>query len=321
MGEANTRLLGKRRSEKNSMKIKDKIQQAIVSSFIALAFLVLTILGNINSWSIYVVTLFSVVLAFASERTLYKWQDVFDNINWKKSLRSLQRFGYLNSNAYVRISFAYLFRIMIDGKYLLILNDRKIGFFQPIGGVYKYYDEEAEYISKKFSFKCDDLVPCDADSNNDYRLYVRSKDLRRFVRRFNLTKFRESYSDLSRELKEELNIDHLQSFSTIKYSCCGRHMTNVQFSEYLDSYELLLADIINLQLSDEQRTEIRAILRDNPQKFILADADSIKRNGVKSYSDDLHATIASHTRKILQEYDTELQSLYCKPVEVQIDRK
>jgi len=302
------------------MKTKEKIQRAIVFSIIALTFLVLTILGNINSWSIYSVTFFSVVLAYTSERTLYKWQDVLDNTNWKKSLRSLQRFGYLSTNSYVRISFAYLFRIMIDGKYLLILNDRKIGFYQPIGGVYKYYKEEAEYIDRKFSYKYDDLVPCDADSNNDYRLYVRSKDLRRFVKRFSMTKYRESYADLSRELKEELINDHHQSFSTIKYSCCGRHMTNVQFSEYSDSYELLLADIINLQLSDEQRTEIRAILRDNPQKFILADADSIKRNGVKSCSDDLRATIASHTRKILQEYDTELQSLHCKPVEVQIDR-
>lgn len=300
------------------MKNEEKLQRAIGYSAITLVLLFLTIIGSKDNWSIYVVTLLSVILALFSERTLYKWQDIFDNTNWKSSLRSLQRFGYLNRHSFIRISFAYLYRIMIDGKYLLILNSRKIGYYQPIGGVYKYYEEEAEYFNRKFSYKCDDLVPCDADSNNDYRLYIRCKDLRRFVRRFTVTNYRENYLDLSRELGEELINDNLHSFSVLKYICCGRHFTNVQFSEYSDSYELLLADIIYLQLTDEQRTEIRTVLQQNPSKFILADAESIKRNGVKSSTEDLHATIASHTRKILQEYDIELLPLYSKPIVVQI---
>lgn len=40
----------------------------------------------------------------------------------------------------VRFSLAYLFRIKIDGKYLLVKNSKIANQYQPIGGVYKKFD-------------------------------------------------------------------------------------------------------------------------------------------------------------------------------------
>ena len=41
----------------------------------------------------------------------------------------------------IRLSFSYLFKIQIDGKYLLIKGNRLKNQYQPVGGVYKYYPE------------------------------------------------------------------------------------------------------------------------------------------------------------------------------------
>lgn len=45
---------------------------------------------------------------------------------------------YFYSN--IRLSISYLMRINIDGKFLLIWNEKR-ATFTPIGGVYKYYEE------------------------------------------------------------------------------------------------------------------------------------------------------------------------------------
>lgn len=70
-------------------------------------------------------------------------QDLLDITTWKVSQRKLERGGFIKKDTPIRISFAYLFRIMIDGKYFLIKNARGTGKFQPVGGVYKMYDAEA----------------------------------------------------------------------------------------------------------------------------------------------------------------------------------
>ena len=47
----------------------------------------------------------------------------------------------------IRLSFSYLFRIEVDGKYLLVRGHRMNNQFQPIGGVYKVYDEGKSFLN------------------------------------------------------------------------------------------------------------------------------------------------------------------------------
>ena len=69
-------------------------------------------------------------------------QDLSDNKYWMQTLRQLLRYNKIKKTDYIRISFAYLFRIKIGNKYLLIKNSRGTKKYQPIGGVYKFYDKE-----------------------------------------------------------------------------------------------------------------------------------------------------------------------------------
>ena len=51
---------------------------------------------------------------------------------------------YRNKDVY--LSFAYLYKIEIDGKFLFIRGNRLKDRYQPIGGVYKYYEEAKDFL-------------------------------------------------------------------------------------------------------------------------------------------------------------------------------
>ncbi|HBM5480080.1 TPA: HU-CCDC81 and SPOR domain-containing protein [Enterococcus faecium] len=230
-------------------------------------------------------------------------KELLDNKNWKSSQRRLQKKRKIEENSKIRISFAYLFRIIVDGKYFLVLNN-KSDKYQPVGGAYKLEKEEAQYLSEKIPVENDDKIPVDETTKGDYRLYVKNKNLRKFVKRFDNTPHRESLDNLSREFQEELfstNILNKNEFGDLIYKYCGRHMTDVQYSNYFDCYELLLADIVEVILNDEQEQLFRDLMEKSDERYMFATFSEINAGGVKYGTNDLKDNIANHTPKILSE--------------------
>ncbi|WP_252502032.1 hypothetical protein [Sporosarcina sp. Marseille-Q4943] len=230
--------------------------------------------------------------------------DLSDNKNWKSSQRKLKRAGLLQKDTFIRISFAYLFRIKIDGRYFLVQNTRTKKF-QPVGGAYKFYEEEANYLADNIPVESDDRIPVNKITKQDYRLLVKSKDLRRFVKRFDKTFYRENITNLSREFVEELfttNILDDSTFGDLSYKYCGRHMTDVEYGNVFNHYELLLADIIEVQLTTKQEELFRKLAEKDCNKYRFAQANEIKSYGVVEYgTNKLTDDIANHTPKILSE--------------------
>lgn len=234
--------------------------------------------------------------------------DLTDNENWKSSQRKLKRAGILQRDTFIRISFAYLFRIKVDGKYFLVQNTRTKKY-QPVGGTYKFRKEEKDYLDNNIPVENDNRIPVDRITKFDYRLLVKNEDLRKFVRRFNKTQHRENISNLSREFVEELFLTMIldkSAFGSLSYKYCGRHMTNVEYSSVFNHYELLLADIIEVQLSQTQEELFRNIMDINCSKYCFATADEIKSLGVKCVNNKFIDDIANHTPKILSEYTDKL---------------
>lgn len=230
--------------------------------------------------------------------------DLTDNENWKSSQRKLKRAGLLQDDTIIRISFAYLFRIKVDGKYFLVPNKRTKKF-QPVGGAYKFTKKEADYLSKNIPVEDDDRIPVDQTTKRDYRLLVKNKDLRKFIKRFDKTEDRENIADLSREFSEEIFssgiIDKI-SFGTLKYQYCGRHMTKVEYGRIFYHYELLLADIVEVKLSDEQEQLFRNLMQTKSDKYHFAKASEIETLGANLGTNELADIIANHTPKILSEH-------------------
>lgn len=234
--------------------------------------------------------------------------DLSDNKSWKSSQRKLKRAGILQKNTIIRISFAYLFRIEVDGKYFLVQNNRTKKY-QPVGGAYKFFKEEANYLRDNIPVENDNRIPVDKITKRDYRLLVKNKYLRKFVKRFNNTRHRESISNLSREFIEEIfstGILDKNSFGDLSYKYIGRHMTNVGYSSVFSHYELLLADIIELELSNEQEELFRNLMKKDCTEYYFASSDEIKSLGVMHRADIFVDDIANHTPKILRENTDEL---------------
>lgn len=184
-----------------------------------------------------------------------------------------QQFKYREKE--IRISFSYLFRIQVDGKYLLVKGNRLKNQYQPVGGVYKYYPE-AKPTLESFGYR-PDIKMGNTDETDDLRISIRGRKLLPFMEWFLSMKDREY--DPYREFKEELLTPELlpiDSFSILEYRKVGVHNKGVIYSNYLNCDELVYADIFELKLSESQTELIRLSVKAHPDMLCLASAEELK---------------------------------------------
>ena len=282
-----------------------KIEKLVLWILLNLAFLAGIIYSEIKLIS-WIGTVSGAFFSMVFACLVKSIQDLADSQNWQSSLRKYLRGKIIKPTDQIRISFAYLFRIKVDGKYLLVRNGRNFDKFQPVGGVYKCNEEEKKILSTaKFCVSDDNGIEIDESSKNDYRMRVPVKYLRRFVKHFIKTEGRENFNDLSREFIEELikpGILSKDKFNEITYRIAGRHYSDIQYSKYFSIYELLIADIVDLCLTNEQEEELRKLKDTQENNLVLfATEDSIKACGVEKGTGKQKETITDHSYKILTE--------------------
>lgn len=183
----------------------------------------------------------------------------------------------------VRLSFAYLFRIEIDGKYLLVKGKRLSKQFQPVGGVYKFYSE-AKPTLEKFKYRVDTQMG-NIDETDDLRIFIKGRYLLQFMDWFLSMKDREY--DPYREFSEELldtKLLPLHEFKSIRYRKIGVHNDGITYSKYLNCNEVVYADVFEITLTDRQKQAVRKAINDNPDLICLATADELRKecfNGIE----------------------------------------
>lgn len=246
-----------------------------------------------------VVSLMSPLFAgYVYNKIIFSFQNINDKEDWERERRKFQRGGFINSDTSIRITFAYLYSIYVDGKHLLIKNRHGTGKYQPPGGVYKADRQELQYLEDKFSIKQDDNIKPDKTTEHDYRMMVPNGNLIRFVEAFDQTKNRENICNLSREFKERLIDTGILHFKEIQYRWRGRHMS-FALNPYYNCYELQLADIIDIQLDDFQKGELRELIKSKNKDIRFASAKEIKSRGIRAGTKIQNEIIASHSFKIL----------------------
>lgn len=254
-------------------------------------------------------TLLGIIIAYTLQFCVTAIMDCTDNSTWKEQLRVLMRKQIIKKDDPIRISFAYLFRIKVDGKYLLVINGRGTGKYQPVGGAYKTENKEKEHLKNNYYFSEDNKIPVDVASKNDYRMFVPASKLKAFMRRFDKTKDRELVKSLDREFREELVATGILDFKTIRYRYCGRHFTGIEFSRHFQCYELLLADIVELLPTAEQEVELRKLINTVSDKYCFATKEEIEHCGIVEGTDNLKEVIADHSFKILEETEQYLKKI------------
>lgn len=283
-----------------------KIMKFAGSILLSVGLILLIIICDINDCTSGS-TILSVFLGLSLPWIVLSFQNLLDTTDWKVSQRRLKRGGFINDNTIVRISFAYLFRIKVGSKYLLVKNERGTEKFQPVGGVYKFKDEEKSVLTNQFHVMDDNKISIDASSRDDYRLRMENRYLRKFIKRFNKTKNRESIENLGREFTEELVNTGILNWNKLTYRYCGRHITELKFEEHFQIYELLLADVVELIPTEEQTIDLNHLFIQNTDERVhFATAEEINALGIDTTKNKLNETIGDHTKKILQEMEPSL---------------
>lgn len=180
-------------------------------------------------------------------------------------------------NKNIRVSISYLFRIKIDQKYFLVKGNR-IDQYAPVGGVYKRYPDSLD-LFRKLEILDDDLIPIDENSKDDLRVRVKGKYLIEFIRWFEEGYGREISGE--REFYEELILTEVLSkevFPYINYRFIKREVDKIRFDEYVNSHQILIADIYDLLLNEAQ-LETFINLPAAPNLYSLETEESICRLG------------------------------------------
>lgn len=179
----------------------------------------------------------------------------------------------------IRVSFSYLFRIKLGGRYLLVRGRRFKQQFQPVGGVYKLSGSVRDKMLA-WRVQGDDFIPLDDVSQNDIRLRVPSRHLLAFVRWFESGKDRETSP--WREFYEELVATGILShadFPYIHHNFVRREIRPLRYSDYAQSRELLIADIYDLLPTPAQVDALRETVNDTSDLVCWVSSNEIMRLG------------------------------------------
>ena len=179
----------------------------------------------------------------------------------------------------VRFSIAYLFRIKIDGKYLLVKNEKIADQYQPVGGVYRNFDSFVDIANKlevtdekKENFR----VP------NDLRVYVQSKNVIKFLEWFKTRRNREV--NVVREFIEEIidkNILEIQNLRDIEFEFIRTYDSGLHYAEQFSSYEILLHDIFEVRLKSNDAEKLKQYVDLSSDNYlILVEQTDILRKAV-----------------------------------------
>lgn len=181
--------------------------------------------------------------------------------------------------AYVRFSVSYLARIVKNERYLLVRGQRYRDQFQPVGGVYKAVAGGAVQL-QRLDCVPDALTPHDEISHLDLRFRVPWRNVLKTLKFLNenlgieLGPQREFYEEL-------IGTGHLASttFPYVLASRRRRHVHPLRYSDFAACHELLVADIVDIEVDDDQWAEIEAAVQARPDELMLATVNQIERLG------------------------------------------
>lgn len=244
-----------------------------------------------NAWALLVVAL--LVNIISAPVSFY----IIEGLANIKRLPLLFRTKIVLRNQYIRLSFAYLIKIKVKGKYLLVKN-RKGDYYQLVGGAYKRY-VSSEQLFKKYKVKSDRQFETEHGiAKNDLRIQVPGKYVLNIIRWFNSKEDREisQWREFCEELLSTEILDK-QLFRYIDYKYVDTLQTPMQKAKYLDCQEILLYEIFEMIPNDEQSKALEELLdAGTNDKIKWADEMIINGLGFNEWKKEKEFEIGAHTK-------------------------
>ncbi|ANE53141.1 HU-CCDC81 and SPOR domain-containing protein [Flavisolibacter tropicus] len=186
----------------------------------------------------------------------------------------------LLSKRSLRLSIAYLYKIEVRGKYLLVKSNRIQGAYQPVGGVYKYFNPEGKKQLESIGAIPDNNIENDDASEHDLRLKLRNRrNLKDFIQWFFSREHREL--DPWREFYEELVEPGLLPqalFPYIHYELVGQSYEQIHYDEHFKTDTFKYFDIYKPKtLNRRQEDALEQLYMNPPDGAIWVTEEEIKR--------------------------------------------
>jgi hypothetical protein len=199
-------------------------------------------------------------------------------------------------NRDIRISIAYLYRINVNGKYLLVKNTRR-NYYQPVGGAFKTLPG-SEKIFENLNVKRDRLIETENGiAKNDLRVFVKGTNVIDFIEWFNSKEDRETSP--WREFCEELiatNYLPWKEFRFIDYKYKGTIQTPIINLDTNDK-GIFIFEVYDLVPTNDQRLILEKLQQEgNTKNYIWADSYLINRLGHNESKKEFLHEIAPHTK-------------------------
>lgn len=195
-------------------------------------------------------------------------------------------------NQDIRVSLSYLYKIKCKDKYLLVKNRKFAEQYQPVGGVYKYYNTAFDKFNK-FGVVEYNGFNHEKEYDNDLRVKVPSKNLTKFIDWFRSREDREL--DPVREFYEELIAPGYlpkDKFAYFNYRFLKEKVTPIKYSMHFKCNEILIYNIYELLPTEEQKIELEKLMSKHNDYYKWFDIDEIESLG---HTKDGDYRVGEHT--------------------------
>ena len=252
-------------------------------------------------WKIGIAAVIFVLVSLMAKISNQNWITVFYSTLLALYAPEIKEFFNKSSKKErIRLSYSYLFRIQIDGQYLLVKDAQGRNQYQPVGGVYKYDSQKVD-LETRFDGIYDNMFNNDGRLTDDLRITISKSKLKDFDSWFGSHENRENILDLSREFKEELidsEILNKNLFKNIKYKYVGS-LRQPSFNEKLNMPQIRHFDIVTLRPTDIQKNHLKKLVSMPSDKYIFASKRDIENGSIRYLGKQY--TIAEHSKLILVE--------------------
>jgi hypothetical protein len=227
------------------------------------------------------------------------YEKLKDSSPWETYLNYLIKKEKLSSESKIRISYAAVVVVELNGKYLLLQNSKGIELFHFPSWTYGISEEESKRIEIKFGALKDSFIKKDY---NDYRFLVPVKNLKKFYEDFceKVNPYNYSCAAIIEDFTKKCLLD-TTVFSNTKSLFKWRKIEKIKYSRYTRNYEMNIRDIYVLCLNEEERNELQKTQNVTSSTFKWATQKEIEANGINEECNKLYADIAPFTYEIMTE--------------------
>jgi hypothetical protein len=221
--------------------------------------------------------------------------------NWSRLTLVIKCFFLGLSGTYIRFSMAYQYRIVVNGKYLLVKNS-SWDHYQHVGGKYKRL-ELTQKILNDFDGIDDPKMPTVGLKKHDLAVFIPAKNAIRFIDWFNTGRDREISH--AREFYEELvegkgRVLDPKIFPYVNYNFRKSVITPIKRAEKWNCWEILQYDVLDLIPTPAQEKALEELQNHGESEYIKwADPALIQSLGYDERQRKTIYNIGAHTKWVL----------------------